>query len=209
MFSLAGPCLSGQETEKVIQAYRKCMTRETREWMTNMDEKQKEKQIYSLSRNYRPERPIHGKRVREVKATRRFLWEKALKSGEKVLGCNRCQKYWACNWIDKDAPFQGCGSLPAAPGSICTARYYLLWYLLQYRVTLYGNNLTATHSQAVSVILCNMTLPWDRHVLLSGEGSRQDSPLCFPFLLFDLPSSLSQHLAIILCLKTCHGRWVL
>ena len=49
-----------------------------------------------------------------------------------------------------------------------------------------------------------MVLPWDFCVPLSGEGSRQDSPLCFPFLLFDLPSSLSQHLAIILCLKTCH-----
>lgn len=68
MCSPAGPFLSGQEREKVIQAYRKYRF----EWQV--------KQIYSLCRNYTPRggQSIRKEFIREVKATRLFLWEMEL-----------------------------------------------------------------------------------------------------------------------------------
>lgn len=141
-----------------------------------------------------------SERVREVKATRRFLWEKALKSGEKVLGCNRCQKYWACKQSDKDALprlwLPACCSASAQP----VITFYGTFSSIE--LPLYGNNLTATHSQAVALFVqhdCPLRSPCAARERAAGRIHPSVS-----FFSLDLPSSLSQHLAIILCLKTCH-----
>ena len=150
MFSLAGPCLSGQETEKVIQAYRKCMARETREWMTNMDEKQSERQekrIYSLSSDSTVQRdPSIGKELERWRPLGDFSGRRHWSLGRKSWGAIDARSTGLANELTKMLP-----SKAVAPCLL------LLVASAQPVITFYG-----TFS---SIELPCMVIIWQPHIL--------------------------------------------
>ena len=129
-----------------------------------------ETNLLSVQKLHSQRGPIHQKRVRQRGEGHQAI---CLGDGARSLGRKR--------WNAMEAKSTGLAT-ELAKTFTHVAMDPCLLLLAAFAKPVTPLQLGSTHSQAVSVILCNVALLWDHRVLPSGEGRRQNLPLCSSFI---------------------------